>query len=94
MKSIVPKASSSPKMSVRITGSSLLDSPRMSPMATPATGVLSGTPESSIARQQPQTVAMEEEPQLSVIRLSVRMLYGKSSAEGRHATSALSARLP
>jgi hypothetical protein len=33
-------------------------SPRMSPIATPATDDLSGTPASSIARQHPHTVAM------------------------------------
>ena len=74
LKSMVPRASSRPRMSVRMTGSSPSFSPRMRPMATPATDVDSGTPASSMARQQPQTVAMEDEPQLSVMRLSALML--------------------
>ena len=43
-------------------------------MATPATDCESGTPASRSARQPPQTEAMLDEPQLSVMRLSTRTL--------------------
>eukprot|EP00960_Hanusia_phi_P055148 762890-Hanusia_phi.AAC.5 len=89
LKSIVPSASSRPRMSVRMTASSsicfmiaslfssfplLSFSGSSSPMATPATGRLSGTPASKRARQPPQTDAMEELPQLSVMSDSTRMV--------------------
>ena len=40
----IPSASSKPKISVNITGSSPDFSPKISPIATPATGVSRGTP--------------------------------------------------
>ena len=61
LKSISPRASSEPRMSLRIIGS---PSPPQSfvfnikPMATPATDPFSGTPASSIAKQPPQTEAI------------------------------------
>mmetsp|Transcript_31208 Transcript_31208/g.52185 ORF Transcript_31208/g.52185 Transcript_31208/m.52185 type:complete len:228 (-) Transcript_31208:88-771(-) len=72
LKSIVPSASSKPRMSVRITGFSSAFSPRINPIATPATVDFKGTPASNMAIQQPHTVAILEEPQLSVINDSAR----------------------
>ena len=64
LKSISPKWSSSPKMSDRTAKRS---PSLIRPMAIPATGFLSGTPASIMARDEPHTVAMEDEPLLSVI---------------------------
>ena len=41
-------------------------------MAMPATGRVSGTPASISASEDPQTVAIEDEPLLSVISLTTR----------------------
>ena len=43
-------------------------------MAMPATGRFSGTPASIIARQPPQTVAIDEEPLLSVMSERTRIV--------------------
>ena len=43
-------------------------------MAIPATGRMSGTPASIIARLPPHTVAIDEEPLLSVMSDSTRMV--------------------
>ena len=43
-------------------------------MAMPATGERSGTPASMSASDEPQTVAMEEEPLLSVISETRRIV--------------------
>jgi hypothetical protein len=56
-----------------LPGSSPSFSPKISPMATPATEVVSGTPASSIAKQQAQTVAIDEEPHDSVMSDSARI---------------------
>ena len=45
------------------------------PIATPATIRSTGTPAARIARQPPQTDAIDDEPQLSVMRLSRRSTY-------------------
>ena len=45
------------------------------PIATPATGTFTGTPASNNAKLPPQTLAMLEDPQDSVIKLSQRMVY-------------------
>mmetsp|Transcript_49045 Transcript_49045/g.153989 ORF Transcript_49045/g.153989 Transcript_49045/m.153989 type:complete len:205 (+) Transcript_49045:410-1024(+) len=89
LKSMVPSESSRPRMSVRMTASSsiflmiaslfssfplLRFSGSSRPIATPATGRLSGTPASKRARQPPHTEAMDELPQLSVMRDSTRMV--------------------
>mmetsp|Transcript_52280 Transcript_52280/g.111818 ORF Transcript_52280/g.111818 Transcript_52280/m.111818 type:complete len:313 (+) Transcript_52280:158-1096(+) len=95
LKSMVPSASSEPRMSVRMMGSPPPPvSSRSKPMATPATLRESGTPAVSIARQPEQTEAIEEEPQLSVMRDSTRTVYWKSSSDGIDGRSARSARLP
>lgn len=54
-------------------------------MATPAMGEETGIPASIMARLPPQTLAMLLDPQLSVMRLSTRMVYGKSFCETTHA---------
>jgi len=95
LKSIVPSASSEPRMSVSTIGSPPppLSSSR-SPIAIPATGEVSGTPAANIARQPAHTDAIDDEPQLSVISDSTRIVYGKSASSGSAARSARSARLP
>ena len=47
---------------------------RIRPIATPATGAFSGTPPSIIERDEPQTVAIDEEPFDSVISETMRMV--------------------
>ena len=59
LKSMSPKASSAPRMSVRVTYSPSL---KMRPMAMPATGALIGTPASIIERLEEHTEPMELEP--------------------------------
>mmetsp|Transcript_23777 Transcript_23777/g.56319 ORF Transcript_23777/g.56319 Transcript_23777/m.56319 type:complete len:238 (-) Transcript_23777:429-1142(-) len=77
LKSIVPSASSVPRMSDTMTAfssdTSLL-SPRSIPMAMPATGLLMGTPASIRARQPPQTDAIDEDPLDSVTSDSTRIV--------------------
>src|SRR3569832_2099197 len=55
---------------------------RIRPMAIPDTGDFSGTPASIRARDEPQTVAIDDEPLDSVISDTRRMVYGNSSADG------------
>ncbi len=70
LKSMSPRWSSSPRMSV----STAKSSPSFTrPMATPATGALTGTPASISDRLVPQTDAMELEPFDSVISETTRM---------------------
>ena len=69
-------------------------SPKIKPIATPATCDFNGTPASNIAKQQPHTVAIELLPQDSVINDSARIAYGKSSCDGIAGINALSAKLP
>mmetsp|Transcript_21828 Transcript_21828/g.37269 ORF Transcript_21828/g.37269 Transcript_21828/m.37269 type:complete len:270 (+) Transcript_21828:605-1414(+) len=93
LKSMSPSASSVPRMSLSTTHLPVAWS-RMSPMATPATGRTNGTPASNMARHPPHTVAMEEEPLLSVMVLSTRIVYGKSLPVGMIGASALCASSP
>ena len=79
LKSISPKWSSSPKISVRTAN--LLPS-LIKPIAIPATGAAVGTPASIIDRLEPQTDAIELEPFDSVISDTTRKLYGNSSISG------------
>ena len=60
---------SSPRMSVSTANFS---PSRIRPMATPATGAFSGTPPSIIDKDEPQTVAIDEEPLDSVISETTR----------------------
>ena len=46
----------------------------INPIATPATGALSGTPASIIDKDDPQTVAIEEDPLDSVISETTLMV--------------------
>ena len=59
LKSMSPRWSSRPWMSVRTT---VLSPSFTRPIATPATAALTGTPASIRDRLAPQTVAMEDEP--------------------------------
>ena len=59
LKSISPKASSAPKMSVRVT---YLSPSATSPMAMPATGASISTPASISDRAEAHTEAMEDDP--------------------------------
>ncbi len=70
LKSMSPRKSSRPWMSVRMTTSS---PSLIRPMATPDTGALIGTPASMRARVEPQAEAMDEEPLDSRISLTTRM---------------------
>lgn len=79
LKSISPKASSRPWISVRI----VKYSPSLTrPMATPATGALIGTPASIKDRVLAQTLPIEEEPLDSRVSETRRIAYGNSSSEG------------
>src|SRR2546421_12442156 len=69
-------------------------SPTTNPMAIPAQGDLSGTPASIIARDAPQTVAMDDEPFDSRMSLTNRMAYGNSVSGGNKLTSERSANAP
>ena len=60
----------------------------------PATCAFSGTPASIIARQPPQTDAIDDEPFDSVISETIRIEYGNSTRSGSTATSARLARRP
>src|ERR687886_579259 len=66
----------------------------MRPMATPATGRLSGTPASISDSEEPQTEAIEEEPLDSRMSDTTRIVYGNSSWLGIIGTSARSASAP
>ncbi len=59
LKSMSPRKSSMPWMSVKMTTSS---PSLIRPMATPETGALMGTPASMRANVEPQVEAIEEEP--------------------------------
>src|SRR4028118_2211963 len=65
-----------------------------SPIATPATGDLIGTPASIIERLPPQTVAIELEPFDSVISETMRRAYGTPPSAGRTGSSARRASAP
>jgi hypothetical protein len=59
LKSMSPRWSSEPRMSVRMA---IFSPSLMSPIATPAHGAFIGTPASISASEPPHTVAMEDEP--------------------------------
>ena len=91
LKSMSPSASSTPRMSVSVTNPS---SWAMSPIATPATAALMGTPASISDRLDPQTDAIDDEPLLLSTSETRRNAYGKSSAMGITGSTAFSARTP
>ena len=66
----------------------------MRPIATPATGALSGTPASISDSEEPHTEAIDEEPFDSRMSDTTRIVYGKSSIDGTTGTRARSASAP
>ena len=88
LKSISPKWSSSPRISLN---TAYLSSPGflISPIAIPDTGFFIGTPASINANVPAHTVAIDEEPLDSRIWLTKRTVYGKSAGicpfKARHA---------
>src|SRR6478672_9771317 len=64
------------------------------PIAMPATGDFSGTPASIIARDDPHTDAIDEEPFDSVISETTRSTYGNASIVGLTACTPRLARRP
>lgn len=91
LKSMSPRWSSSPRMSLSTTKSS----PSFTrPIAMPATGALIGTPASISASELPQTEAIEDEPFDSVISETTRIVYGNSSIVGITASTPRLARRP
>ena len=71
LKSMSPRWSSSPRMSERTANRS---PSLIRPMAMPATERGSGTPASISASEVPQTVAIEDEPLLSVTSETTRIV--------------------
>ncbi len=91
LKSISPRWSSVPKMSVRIA---YFFPSLISPIATPATAAFMGTPASNSASEPPHTEAIDDDPFDSSTSETMRMVYGKSAKSGSTPCSARSARLP
>jgi len=76
LKSMSPKWSSSPRMSVIVTHFVMEPSAAFSvirPQEMPATGAMIGTPASMSERQPPQTEAIEVEPLEAMISETTRM---------------------
>ncbi len=73
LKSMSPKKSSSPRMSVTKTSFSPFSSVKR-PTEMPAQVLVMGTPASMSARQPPQTEAIDDEPLDSVMSLTRRMV--------------------
>ncbi len=78
LKSMSPKASSLPRMSVRTTNRP--SGSLIRPIAAPPTAALIGTPASMRARLEPQVDAIEVEPLEVTHSLTRRMTYGNSSS--------------
>ncbi len=91
LKSMSPKASSAPRMSVSVV---YLPSWNTRPMAMPATGALMGTPASISDRVDPQTDAIDVEPFEASTSETSRRTYGNSLIGGITGSSARSARRP
>ena len=79
LKSMSPRKSSRPWMSVRTATSS---PSLMSPIAMPETGAAIGTPASMSASVEPQTEPIELEPLDSSTSDTMRIVYGNSSSAG------------
>ena len=95
LKSMSPKASSAPRMSVSAAYSvfpSMVSETR--PIAIPATGARSGTPAFSIARVEAHTDPIEVEPFEPSASDTWRIAYGNSSRLGSTGTRARSASAP
>ena len=91
LKSMSPRASSAPRMSVSVT---YRPSSAIMPMAMPATGALIGTPASISDSVEPQTLAIDVEPFELRMSLTSRSAYGNSSSLGITGLSARSASAP
>ena len=91
LKSISPKWSSKPWISVRIL---ITPSSSISPIAIPATGALIGTPASIRASVDPQIDAWDEDPLDDKTSETTLIVYGNSSESGITGIKALSARAP
>ena len=91
LKSMSPRWSSVPRMSVRIA---TFSPSLIRPIATPAHGACIGTPASISASEPPHTDAIDDEPFDSRISETTRIVYGKSSNGGSSGCSARSARSP
>src|SRR5512143_1036764 len=66
----------------------------ISPIATPATGALMGTPASINASVEPQTEPMDVDPFDDKTSETTRIVYGKVSSEGITGSNARSASAP
>ncbi len=91
LKSMSPRWSSSPRMS---ESTAKRFSSVMRPMAMPATGLRIGTPAFIRESEEPQTVAMEDDPLDSRTSETTRMVYGNFSLGGSMALMARQARWP
>ena len=94
LKSISPKKSSIPCMSVSIIYLSGLFLSVTSPVEIPATGFLIGTPASIKASVLPHMLACDVEPFEDKTSETTLIEYGNSSSEGITGTSAFSANAP
>ena len=93
LKSMSPKKSSRPWISVRTTKSSSV-SPVTRPQEIPATIFLIGTPAAISDMHDAQVEAIDVDPFDSNVSDTARIAYGNSSTLGRTGRSALSARAP
>jgi len=91
LKSMSPRWSSTPRMSVSVTN---FPSWWMRPMAMPATGAWIGTPASIRDKDDPHTDAIDEDPFDMRTSETSRYAYGKSSTGGITGSNAFSARAP
>ena len=93
LKSISPKKSSKPWISVK-TSSSVKSFEVINPIAIPAAGLFIGTPASKSANVLPQTEACEVDPfELNTSDTNL-IVYGNSASEGISGSKALSAKAP
>src|SRR5579863_4897629 len=67
---------------------------RIKPIAIPAACFGIGTPASIMAKDEPQTEAIDEEPLDSRISETTRIVYGNSCFDGSRAVTPFSARKP
>ncbi len=91
LKSMSPKKSSTPWMSVRVV---YLPFSYTRPIAMPETGAWIGTPPSMSASEVAQTDPIEVEPLELSTSETMRIAYGHSSVSGSIGTMARSARAP
>ena len=94
LKSISPKKSSSPCISVSIIYSSGFSFDVTKPVEIPATGFLIGTPASINASVLPHILACDVEPFEDNTSDTTLIVYGNSSSDGITGTRAFSANAP